>query len=84
MGQVNITVNKNASTFDPEPPNISVGIRLGTAAVTSRGFGPDEMKRIAQLISKVLSNSGDEKVLDQVRQEVNEINGRFPTPGIDQ
>jgi glycine hydroxymethyltransferase len=84
LGEVNITVNKNAIPFDPKPHSITSGIRLGTPAITSRGFGPAETKRVAQLIAKVLSNIGDERVYRQVRNEVDEMNRRFPTPGIDQ
>jgi len=82
LGEVNITVNKNAIPFDPNPPNITSGIRLGTPAVTSRGFGPNEMKQIARLIGTTLTHIGDDKVYAQVKQEVGEINSRFPTPGI--
>lgn len=84
LGQVNITVNKNAIPFDPRPPGITSGIRLGTPALTSRGFGTQEMGRIAHLIAKVLSHIGDEKLYREVRLEVEEMNRRFPTPGIDQ
>jgi len=84
LSHVNITVNKNAIPFDPQPPNISGGIRLGTPAVTSRGLGPDEMRKIAQLIVRVLSNLGDEGIYREVSQQIEEMNGRFPTPGIDQ
>ncbi|MDY6911577.1 MAG: serine hydroxymethyltransferase [Chloroflexota bacterium] len=80
--QVNITVNKNSIPFDPKPANVTSGIRLGTPAVTSRGFGPDEMRKTAHLIARVLSNVGDEKVYQEVRDEVAHINSRFPTPGI--
>ncbi|MFA4836525.1 MAG: serine hydroxymethyltransferase [Dehalococcoidia bacterium] len=83
LGAVNITVNKNAIPFDPKPPSTTSGIRLGTPAVTSRGFGAGEMKKIAQLIVKVLSNMDDKKVLRLVREEVAAMNSRFPTPGID-
>ncbi|MBT9166520.1 MAG: Serine hydroxymethyltransferase [Chloroflexi bacterium] len=84
LGQVNITVNKNAIPFDPHPPNITGGIRLGTPALTSRGFGTKEMTRIAHLIVRVLSHIGDEKLYREVRLEVEEMSRRFPTPGIDQ
>jgi glycine hydroxymethyltransferase len=84
LSQVNITVNKNAIPFDPLPPGITSGIRLGTPAITSRGFGTQEMLTIAHLIVKVLSHIGDEKLYREVRLEVEEMNRRFPTPGIDQ
>jgi glycine hydroxymethyltransferase len=79
---VGITANKNAIPFDPRPPSITSGLRLGTPAVTSRGFGPEEMRSIAHLIVKVLSSIGDEKVSREVRQQVKEITCRFPVPGI--
>lgn len=82
--EVNITVNKNAIPFDPKPPSTTSGIRLGTPAVTSRGFGPAEMKKIAQWIVKILSHLGEESAYRQVCQEVDEMNSRFHTPGIDQ
>ena len=77
-----ISVNRNAIPFDPKSPVITSGIRLGTAAVTTRGFGTEEMKRIASFIAKVLSPSGDSRVRKQVRQEVREMSQRFPIPGL--
>jgi len=79
---VNIVVNRNAIPFDPRPPQVTSGIRLGTPAVTSRGFGPAEIKHIAQLIIKVLSNIGDEKTYQEARQEAEDISSRFPVPGL--
>jgi len=79
---VGITVNKNVIPFDSRPPQITSGIRLGTPAVTSRGFKDKEMKLIARLIVRVLSNLGDEKIYDEVRQQVSEICNGFPVPGI--
>jgi len=76
-----ITVNRNAIPFDPKPPWIASGIRLGTPAVTTRGFGPDEMKRIANLIMKVLSAASDAGTREQVRQEVRDICRQFPIAG---
>lgn len=78
-----ITVNKNAIPFDPRPPQIASGIRLGTPAATSRGFGVREMQEVARLISRVLSNLGNEKVCEEVRQHVRDMCDRFPVPGLD-
>jgi glycine hydroxymethyltransferase len=82
LGAVGISVNRNNIPFDPEPPKITSGIRLGTPAVTTRGFGTEEMKRIAALIVKVLSSSGDKRAQEQARQEVREMCQQFPIPGL--
>ena len=82
LGAVGISVNRNAIPFDPKPPKITSGIRLGTPAVTTRGFGTEEMKRIAALIVKVLSSSGDKRAQEQARQEVREMCQQFPIPGL--
>ncbi|MFC1961796.1 serine hydroxymethyltransferase [Chloroflexota bacterium] len=78
-----IIVNRNAIPFDPHPPRVASGIRLGTPAVTTRGFGKEEMKRIAALIIKVISNIHDQKTRKQVREEVSAICQQFSLPGID-
>ncbi|MCJ7521781.1 MAG: serine hydroxymethyltransferase [Dehalococcoidia bacterium] len=77
-----ITVNKNAIPFDSHPPQIASGIRLGTPAVTSRGFGVEEIERVAELIVQVLSNIGNERVYDETRHQVNEMCMKFPVPGL--
>lgn len=82
LGEVSITVNKNSIPFDPKPAAVTSGIRLGTPAITSRGFGPDETRRIAQLTAKVLSNLDDKNVYQQVHDEIAQMNSNFPTPGI--
>ncbi len=79
---VGISVNRNAIPFDPKPPMITSGIRLGTPAVTTRGFGTEEMKRIASLIVKVLSLAGGKQAQEQVRREVKEMCQKFPIPGL--
>jgi glycine hydroxymethyltransferase len=77
-----IVVNRNAIPFDPRPPAVTSGIRLGTPAMTTRGFGVEEMKLIASLIVKVITNIGNLDIQNQVKQEVNQICQRFPLPGI--
>ncbi len=83
LGEVGIIVNRNAIPFDSHPPRITGGIRLGTPAVTTRGFGTEEMKQIASLIVKVVTNIGDKSLRRQVSQEVSEMCRRFPLPGVD-
>jgi len=77
-----ILVNRNTIPFDTEPPRLASGIRLGTPAVTTRGFGVDEMKHIAALIAKVVFHPGDERIQKRVCQEVKEMCQLFPIPGI--
>jgi len=83
LGAVGIVVNRNTIPFDSRPPRITSGIRLGTPAVTTRGFGSEEMKRIASLIVKVIANIGNLALQNQVKQEVSQLCHRFPVPGID-
>jgi glycine hydroxymethyltransferase len=73
-----ITCNKNAVPDDPQPPMVTSGIRLGTAALTTRGMGEEEMRYIAELIDRVLTNLGNESVYAAVRAEVAELCRRFP------
>ena len=77
-----ILVNRNTIPFDPKPPWITSGIRLGTPAVTTRGFGAEEMKRTASLIVRVLTHFGDKRIEKQVREEAREMCQHFPLPGI--
>jgi len=82
LGVAGISVNRNTIPFDPKPPMITSGIRLGTPAVTTRGFSTEEIKRIASFIARVLSPSGDKRAQEQVRQEVQEMCQKFPIPGL--
>ncbi len=83
LGATGIVVNRNAIPFNSQPPLITSGIRLGTPAVTTRGFTREEMKCIASLIVKVITNIGDLDIQNQVKQEVSQICHRFPVPGSD-
>ncbi|MBO9386744.1 MAG: serine hydroxymethyltransferase [Thermomicrobium sp.] len=82
LDEVGITVNKNTIPNDPKPPTQASGIRLGTPAMTTRGFGPDEMRLTARWIADVLRAPDDESVKARVRAEVAELVSRFPVPGV--
>jgi glycine hydroxymethyltransferase len=73
-----ITANKNAIPFDPNPPVNPSGMRFGSPAVTTRGFGESEMREVAALITRVLENVADENVLAEVRRRVSALTERFP------
>ena len=78
LGSAHITVNKNAVPNDPLSPFVTSGIRIGTAAMTTRGFSEPEARQVAQWISEVLDNIDNEVLIARVRQEVHELCGRFP------
>jgi glycine hydroxymethyltransferase len=82
LGEVNITVNKNTIPYDPNPPAVGSGIRLGTPAVTSRGMREAEMNAIGDLIVDGIAARGDESAQARVRERVASIADRFPVPGI--
>ncbi len=82
LGRVNITVNKNAIPFDSRPPRVTSGLRLGTPSVSSRGFGPQEMRNIAGLIVRTLSNMKDTPTEKEVREDVEAMTSRFAVPGL--
>lgn len=73
-----ITVNKNTIPFETRSPSITSGIRMGTPAVTTRGMQENEMRRIGDLVSRVLENIGDKKVLEEVQMEVQSLCDQFP------
>ncbi len=78
LEKAGISVNKNTIPFDPLPPTIASGIRIGTPAVTSRGMREKEMELIAELIDEVLVNTGKEEVLWNVRKKVEDLCKSFP------
>lgn len=78
LDEVNITLNKNSIPFETLSPFKTSGIRIGTPAITSRGFGVAESKQIAELIIKALENADNEAVLDEVRATVKTLTDAFP------
>jgi glycine hydroxymethyltransferase len=78
LDKVGITVNKNSIPFDKRRPTITSGIRIGTPAITSRGMKEEEMKIVAALIDRTLSQIDDEEALGKISEEVRELTGRFP------
>ncbi|MCA1790433.1 MAG: serine hydroxymethyltransferase [Thioalkalivibrio sp.] len=82
LGAANITVNKNAVPNDPQSPFVTSGIRIGTPAVTTRGFGEQECRDLANWIADVLDDHENPEVLDTVRAKVLDVCARFPVYGV--
>lgn len=78
LERAGITVNKNTIPFDPQPPLVTSGIRLGTPALTTRGMKEREMEKVGRLISRVLHNIDNEQVIQEVKQEVKKLTDEFP------
>jgi glycine hydroxymethyltransferase len=78
LGRANITVNKNAVPKDPRSPFVTSGLRLGTPAITTRGFGQDEITLLTGWIADILDNIEDESRVDTVREATHELCRRFP------
>ncbi|NLL36760.1 MAG: serine hydroxymethyltransferase [Fretibacterium sp.] len=78
LNEAGLTVNKNSVPFDTEKPAITSGIRVGTPAVTTRGFKEPEMKKIAEWINRIASDAENEALIKTVRAEVRELCARFP------
>ncbi|RHW37390.1 serine hydroxymethyltransferase [Neobacillus notoginsengisoli] len=77
LDEIGITVNKNTIPFDPESPFVTSGIRIGTAAVTTRGFGEEEMKEIASIMAFTLKNHDDEEKLKEAAGRVEALTSKF-------
>ncbi len=78
LDEVNITLNKNSIPYETLSPFKTSGIRIGSAAITARGFGEEESRKVAELIIKTLKNAGNEAVLEEVRSEVKALTDAFP------
>jgi glycine hydroxymethyltransferase len=81
LGQAHITVNKNAIPHDPEKPMVTSGIRIGSPAMTTRGFGTGEASQTAHLIADVLDRPEDAASIEKVKGKVAELSRRFPVYG---
>ncbi len=81
LGRANITVNKNAVPNDPRPPMVTSGLRIGTPASTTRGFGEAEIEQVADFIVEVLDAEGSDAAVERVRPKVIELCRRFPVYG---
>ncbi|MBD3587324.1 serine hydroxymethyltransferase [Salinimonas sp. HHU 13199] len=78
LGNANITVNKNSVPNDPRSPFVTSGLRIGSPAITRRGFKEEEAKQVANWICDILDNMGDDSVIDRVKSEVIELCDKFP------
>ncbi len=83
LDRAGITVNKNMIPYDPRKPLDPSGIRIGTAALTTRGMGTDDMKKVGEWILTVLKNVDNDNTIDDVQQQVREFTSAFPVPGIE-
>ncbi len=81
LGQAHITVNKNAIPNDPESPFVTSGIRIGSPAITTRGFKEAEAEQVAHLIADVLDNPTSEAVIAATKEKVHALTSRFPVYG---
>lgn len=78
LGEVNITVNKNAVPDDPRSPFVTSGVRLGTPAVTTRGFKEEEVEKISNWICDVIENHQDISKMDEIKNSVIELTSKYP------
>jgi len=80
LDEIHITVNKNAIPYDTQKPMVTSGIRIGTPAITSRGFGLDDAREVGKIITEALDDVGDRAKLDRLRGRVMELTARFDVP----
>jgi glycine hydroxymethyltransferase len=80
LDEIHITVNKNAIPFDPQKPMVTSGIRIGSPAITSRGFGVDEAREVGAIIGAALDDIGARTQIERLRARVGELTARFDVP----
>ena len=78
LGEINITVNKNSVPNDPKSPFVTSGVRLGTPAITTRGFKEKEVKLISNWICDVILNIDDSKKHEEIKNKVSDLCGKYP------
>ncbi|MDX1678805.1 MAG: serine hydroxymethyltransferase, partial [Arsukibacterium sp.] len=78
LGRAHITVNKNSVPNDPRSPFVTSGLRIGTPAITRRGFKEEQARQVAGFICDVLDNINDESVIERVKSDVGQLCNRFP------
>ena len=83
LEKAGITANKNAIPNDPRPPMQTSGIRLGSPAMTTRGFGESEMTQVGRWIGEIVRHPDDEALLARVRGQVSDMCAGFPLPGVE-
>ena len=83
LESVGIILNRNAIPYDPRPPRTTSGVRIGTPAITSRGFGGEDARVVARLIGRMLKEPESEATREAVRRQVRDLARSFPVPGLD-
>jgi glycine hydroxymethyltransferase len=84
LHRIGITVNRNAVPFDPRPPMVSSGLRIGTPALATRGFGDAEFREVADIIAAALGPDFDDQISEALRQRVSTLAAKYPLyPGLD-
>jgi glycine hydroxymethyltransferase len=83
LDRVYITSNRNAIPYDPEKPRVTSGLRLGTPAISSRGFSINDTRKVGELIIRALKGIGEAGVEKSIQDEIVSLTNRFPVPGMD-
>ncbi len=78
LGEVNITINKNSIPNDPEKPTITSGIRLGTPAITTRGFKENEVFQLGNMIADIIENHDNIEIMTKIKKDVINLCNQFP------
>ncbi|MFY9720786.1 MAG: serine hydroxymethyltransferase, partial [Candidatus Cybelea sp.] len=80
LDEINVTVNKNAIPFDTQKPMVASGIRIGTPAITTRGFGTDECREVARIICEAFDDIEERRQVERLGERVRELTSRYDVP----